>query len=78
MFERNIGNVERIVRLIFGVFFAGWVAIQPHLNGIEWFVMIVSLSLILNGIFSRCYFWYILNINTCARSDKDRIENSLC
>lgn len=78
MFERNIGNVERIIRLFLGALFAGWVALQPHLNGIEWFVMLVSLSLILNGIFSRCYFWYILDINTCARDDKDCIEKSTC
>ena len=78
MFERNIGNVERVFRFFFGLLFAGWVFLQPHLNAIEWFVIIVSLMLILNGIFSRCYFWYLLEINTCASGDKDCIENSPC
>lgn len=76
MIEKNIGNIERVFRLLFGLAFAGWVAIQPHLNGIEWFVLIVSLMLILNGVFSRCYFWYLLDINTCKPDDEQCIERS--
>lgn len=64
MIERNLGNIERVVRLFLGLVFAGWAFMQPTMNGVEWFVVIVSLALILNGIFSRCYFWYLLDINT--------------
>ncbi len=64
MIERNIGNTERILRLIFGIAFGAWSLSQPHMNVVEWFVAIVSLALILNGVFSRCYLWYILDINT--------------
>ncbi|MDA7687131.1 DUF2892 domain-containing protein [Pseudomonadales bacterium] len=64
MIETNIGNVERVLRLIIGVSLAGWFMLQPHLNGIEWFIFTVSTMLVLNGVFSRCYLWYVLDINT--------------
>ena len=40
---------------------------RPHLNGVEWFVMAISVALVLNGLFSRCYLWYVLDISTCKR-----------
>jgi len=67
MLEKNLGNIERVVRLLAGVFFMGWALTQHGMNGIDWFVVVISLMLILNGIFSRCYLWYILDINTCAK-----------
>ena len=65
MIERNLGNIERLVRTCIGVLFALWVFAQPSMNGIEWFVVVASFMLMLNGIFSRCYMWYIFDINTC-------------
>ena len=64
MIERNLGNVERVIRLFAGLLFGAWSISQPSLNAVEWFVMIISTLLILNGIFSRCYLWYVLDINT--------------
>lgn len=64
MIERNLGNIERILRLLCGIGLGIWAFIQPSMNGIEWFVVLVSSFLILNGIFSRCYLWYVLDINT--------------
>lgn len=66
MIERNLGNAERITRLALGIAFAAWAFVQPTMNGIEWFVVAVSLALIFNGIFSRCYLWYLLDIDTSA------------
>ena len=63
MIDRNLGNAERITRLMIGVVFALWSLQQPSMNGIEWLVMVLSLALILNGIFSRCYLWYIIERN---------------
>jgi len=62
--ERNLGNVERVIRLLLGVWLMGVAITSPGLNGIEWFVGIISTCLILNGIFSRCYLWYVLDIDT--------------
>lgn len=65
MIERNIGNAERIVRFSFGLIFAAWALSQPSINtAAEWFVIIVAASLMLNGIFSRCYLWFLLDVNT--------------
>lgn len=62
--ERNLGNVERVIRLLLGVWLLVLAIGSPGLNGIEWFIGIVSVLLILNGIFSRCYLWYVLDIDT--------------
>ena len=64
MIEKNLGNVERLIRLLIGSAFALWILSQPDLNGVEYFVVGVALFLIGNGIFSRCYLWYVLDINT--------------
>jgi hypothetical protein len=70
MIERNIGNAERIVRLFFGLIFGAWALMQPAMNSfVEWFIIIFSVSLMLNGIFSRCYLWYLLDVNTAAKPD---------
>ncbi len=68
MIDRNIGNAERIVRFSFGLLFGTWALMQPSMNTFaEWFVIILSASLMLNGIFSRCYLWYLLDVNTTAK-----------
>lgn len=75
MFERNLGNVERVVRLFLGIAFAVWAFSQPYLNAIEWFVIGISIMLMLNGIFSRCYLWYVLDINSCRQGSS---EEQIC
>ena len=76
--EQNLGNIERVVRLMAGVAFALWAVSQPALNGIEWFVTVVAIALILNGVFGRCYLWYVLDLNTCERGDKNCEGSSTC
>ena len=68
MIEKNLGNAERVIRLLAGLALLAWALSRPQLNGIEWFVMLTSSFLILNGIFSRCYLWYLLDINSHAES----------
>lgn len=76
MIERNLGNIERVVRLLLGLAFGGWALMQPQLNGVEWLVIVVSLALILNGIFSRCYVWFLLDLNTSKRAEP--ADTSIC
>ena len=64
MIEKKLGNVERVVRLVIGLGLFGSLAIQPAANGIDWFVAVVALFLLLNGVFSRCYLWYVIELNT--------------
>jgi uncharacterized membrane protein HdeD (DUF308 family) len=75
MIERNLGNIERAVRLILGIAFGVWALMQPQLNGVEWLVIVIALALILNGIFSRCYVWYLFDVNT---SKKAPSSTSIC
>ncbi len=76
MIEKNLGNVERLMRLIFGLTLAVWALMQPQMNVIEWFVLAMSLMLVLNGVFSRCYLWYVLEINSCSTRDKGAMPGS--
>ena len=76
--EQNLGNVERVLRLIAGIAFALWAISQPALNGIEWFITAVAIALILNGVFGRCYLWYVLDVNTCDRPDGDCSGSATC
>jgi hypothetical protein len=79
MIERNLGNFERVLRLLFGLAIAVWALIQPSMNGIEWFVMVISMMLMMNGIFSRCYLWFVLDINSCTDSREECSQSSsLC
>ena len=64
MIERNLGNVERVVRLIIAAIFMVWATNQHSMNGIEIMVVVIAVLLMLNGLFSRCYFWYFLDLNT--------------
>lgn len=78
MIEKNLGNIERVFRLLLAAMFAMWVLSRPDLNAVEWFVMIISMALFLNGVFSRCYLWYVLDINTCRGSEADCYTDPHC
>lgn len=78
MIERNLGNVERVVRLLFGLAMGIWALSGPALNGIEWFVIVISVSLIMNGIFSRCYLWFILDVNTDRKRARKGSMGTAC
>ncbi len=72
MIESNLGNLERVLRLIFGIAFAGWAFSRPEMHGIEWFVVLISIALILNGVFSRCYLWYLWDVDTRRKQPAQR------
>jgi hypothetical protein len=78
MIDRNIGNLERVLRLAMGIALAVWAYSQSALNAVDWFVVVVSIALVLNGIFSRCYLWYFLDINTAGRGQKDCQPDYTC
>ena len=78
MIERNIGNLERLLRLAMGILMGAWALQQGTLNPVEWFVVVISIALICNGIFSRCYLWYLLEVNTHANGDKGCAPDYTC
>lgn len=77
MIEKNIGNIERVVRLLMGLSLLAWALLQGALNPIEWFVIVVAASLILNGIFSRCYLWYLFEVDTRHKPSNSK-PSSIC
>ena len=76
MIERNLGNIERLFRLSYGLLMVVWAFLQPSMNTVEWFVVVVALMLVLNGIFSRCYLWYVLDVNTFSASQQSNESQS--
>ncbi|MFT6050866.1 MAG: hypothetical protein ACI9B9_000505 [Halioglobus sp.] len=64
MIERNLGNLERLIRVAIGLGLCGWLAVQPSVSGFDWLIAAASLLLLLNGVFSRCYIWYVLDLDT--------------
>jgi hypothetical protein len=71
MIERNLGNLERLIRFFVGLAITAWALMLPSITLTEIFVVLVGLMLIFNGLFSRCYVWYILNLNTFKSADVD-------
>jgi hypothetical protein len=71
MIERNIGNAERVTRLAVGLLFGAAALSRPTLNGGEWVLIVLFIALVLNGIFSRCYVWYLLDIDTTGSHDRN-------
>lgn len=68
MIEKNLGNMERVIRALIGIGLIAWALfLQPALSLAEWFALVVAVVLLLSGIFSRCYLWYVLDINTRGR-----------
>ncbi|MGB5325473.1 MAG: DUF2892 domain-containing protein [Pseudomonadales bacterium] len=70
MIEKNLGNIERVCRLALASLFALWLTGQPSMGLVEWFVATVAMMLMLNGIFSRCYFWFVLDLDTRPKTQK--------
>ena len=64
MIEKNLGNIERIIRLCASSALMLWLALQPDVSGMDWFIATIALFLFLNGVFSRCYLWFVLDIDT--------------
>ena len=76
MIERNLGNAERVLRLLFGVALFSWAFLQQTMTMVDWYVVVVAIALVMNGIFSRCYLWYLLDVNTCRQEGADCQPNS--
>ena len=78
MIEKNLGNAERVVRLLAGIALGYWVISQPHLGIIEWIAGVAALFLVLNAFFSRCYLWHMLGFDTCKEQSKNCADNKPC
>lgn len=70
LFEKNIGQVDRIVRFVLGLAALAAVALQ-YVNDIAALVLVVvGALLVLTAAMESCMLYSLLNINTCAVKKK--------
>lgn len=69
MIKRNLGTVERAVRLLLALVLAGWLIAREQHDLLSLLAGLAVAALLLNAIFSRCYLWALLGIDTCRRDD---------
>lgn len=70
MINRNLGSVERGLRLMLAVLLAGWAFSRGQHDLLTPLAVVAALALALNALFSRCYLWALLGINTCDPDDE--------
>jgi hypothetical protein len=66
MIKKNLGNIERFLRLVVGVLLTGWAVSRPELDGFAWAAAVAGLFLVLNAVFGRCYLWHVLEFSSCG------------
>ena len=62
--QRNIGKIERILRLLLGVVICVSVILMGNSNLADSILLVIGTFLILNGVTARCYLWRWLGINS--------------
>ncbi len=75
MIDKNLGPVERILRLATAVFLGILVLSSSSFGVLEGIASVAALFLVLNALSSRCYLWSWLGLNTC---ECQRVEDGSC
>lgn len=70
MIDRNLGTLERMLRLGVAVLLTGWLLARGSHDILSILAGIAALALFANAIFSRCYLWALLGINSCNPEDE--------
>lgn len=70
MINRNLGTLERTLRLVIAVLLTGWLLARDGHDILSVVAGIAALALFANAIFSRCYLWALLGINSCDPNDE--------
>jgi hypothetical protein len=66
MIERNLGMAERLLRLAGAIILAGWAVSRDSHDLLTPLALVAATALLLNFVFSRCYLWSLLGINSCG------------
>ncbi len=62
----NLGNFERLVRLLAGLLLGGWALARPDMDALAWLAAVSATCLLLNAVYGRCYLWQLLDISSCG------------
>jgi len=69
--RKNLGPIERALRLLLGAMAIMVVLSQPQLGISEMIIGVAGVFLVLNGVLARCYLWRWLGINTAIDKSCD-------
>jgi len=69
MIERNLGNTERVLRLIGAILLTAWAAARDNHDVLTPVALLIAAALTLNFLFSRCYLWAVLGLKSCGSSE---------
>lgn len=70
MINRNLGTIERLIRLAGAVLLSGWLLARGSHDILSVVAGVAALALFANALFSRCYLWALLGINSCDPEDE--------
>ncbi|HBO12933.1 MAG TPA: hypothetical protein DD491_09135 [Halieaceae bacterium] len=70
MINRNLGTIERLLRLAGAVLLSVWLLARGSHDILSVLAGVAALALFANAIFSRCYLWALLGINSCDPEDE--------
>ena len=71
MIDRNIGKIERLVRLVLAIALIGWVVGGASFGIPQAAALVAAFALLWNSIFGRCYLWKWLGFNSCDAATGD-------
>lgn len=65
MFTTNVGNTDRVIRIILGiVLLVVWYLAPGH--GLRWLPLVLGIVALATGLLSTCPLYSLLGINTCS------------
>lgn len=65
MIERNLGSTERVLRLIGAIILSAWAVFRDSHDILTALALLAATALTMNFLFSRCYLWALLGLNSC-------------
>jgi hypothetical protein len=64
MFKTNVGNIDRILRIVLGIALIAWWYFAPGM-GLRWLPLVLGIVALATGLMSTCPLYSILGISTC-------------
>ncbi len=64
MFKTNVGNIDRVLRIVLGLALIAWWYFSPGM-GLRWLPLVLGIVALGTGLMSTCPLYSILGINTC-------------
>lgn len=66
MFERNVGGIDRVLRIVLGLALIAGFFLMPEAS-MRW-LFLIGIVPLATGVFGTCALYSLLGINTCTTS----------